>query len=204
MRRTIQTFGDLLLIPEAVQTLAIIKPSLIRKFIIAGGSPVHPTADSPKDTRDTKYMMAMATAKTYEESYEAFKLALFGESDEGAKLFESYWKRLQERTIETPMLDALPLGQGGNKQIAAVLNADKPENMSRSDPLAALKMPALIANGNNDLTLGLVRTLDLHKRLENSQMILYPRSGHGFLWQYGELFAENINTFLDSNAFGGD
>jgi pimeloyl-ACP methyl ester carboxylesterase len=62
-------------------------------------------------------------------------------------------------------------------------------------------MPVLVANGSNDLTLGLVRTLDLHARLTNSQLVLYPNSGHGFLWQYSALFAEQINLFLDSDAF---
>jgi pimeloyl-ACP methyl ester carboxylesterase len=184
-----------------VQTVAIIQPSLVRKLIIAGGSAVQPTPNSPKDTRDTKYMMGMATAATYVESKEAFKLALFGESREGAEAFANYWQRLQQRSAETPMLDPVPLDKGANNQIRAVLNADKPENGRWPDPLAALKMPVLIANGNNDLTLGLVRTLDLHARLSNSQLVLFPNSGHGFLWQYGTLFAEQITLFLDSDAF---
>lgn len=170
-------------------------------MIIAGGSPVQPTPNSPKDTRDIKYMMGMATAETYEESLTAFKHALFGESAEGARLFANYWRRLLARSIESPMLGPVPLTRGGMNQIAAVLNADKPDNMKPADPLAALNMPVLIANGNDDLTLGLVRTLDLHDRLKNSQLVLYPRSGHGFLWQYGELFANQINLFLDSDAF---
>ena len=185
----------------AVQTVAITQPSLVRKMIIAGGSPVQPIPTSPKDTRDTKYMMAMATAVTYEESHEAFKHALFGESPEGSSLFESYWKRLQDRTVEPPNLEPVPLDKGGNSQIAAVVNADKPENVKFPDRLAALRMPVLVANGSNDLTLGLVRTLDLHQRLQNSQLVIYPNSGHGFLWQYAELFAEQVNLFLDSSAF---
>jgi pimeloyl-ACP methyl ester carboxylesterase len=146
-------------------------------------------------------MMGMATAVTYEESKEAFNLALFAESHEGVEAFEKYWQRLQQRSVETPLLDPVPLDKGANNQIGAVLNADKPENARWPDPLAALKMPVLVANGNNDLTLGLVRTLDLHARLTNSQLVLYPNSGHGFLWQYSALFAKQINLFLDSDAF---
>ena len=184
-----------------VQTVAISQPSLVRKMIVAGGSPVQRTSNSPKDTRDTKYMMGMANAVTYEESKEAFKLALFGESRKGAEAFEAYWQRLEQRTVETPMLVPVPLDQGGKSQITAILNADKPENVRCPDPLSALKMPILIANGNNDLTLGLVRTLDFYDRLKNAQLLLYPNSGHGFLWQYAALFAEHINLFLDSDAF---
>lgn len=170
-------------------------------MVLAGGSPVEPTPNSPKDTRDLKYMMGMATAVTNEESKRAFKLALFGESAEGAEAFEKYWERLQGRTIEPPMLDPVPLDKGGSNQITAVMNADKLENIKWPDRLAGLKMPVLVANGNADLTLGLVRVLDLHSRIKNSQLVIYPNSGHGFLWQYAALFAEQVNLFLDSNAF---
>ena len=90
-----------------MQTVAINRPSLVRKMVIAGGSAVRPTPNSPKDTRDTKYMMGMGTAVTYDESKEAFKLALFGESQEGADAFESYWQRLQRRTVEPPSYSGL-------------------------------------------------------------------------------------------------
>lgn len=189
---------------RVVQTLCISRPALVRKVILAGGSAVQPTPNSPKDTRETKYMMGMATAETYEQGKDAFRLTPFGESLDGAQQFDSYWRRLQERSVEPLMLDPLLLDRGGTSQIAAVLNADKKGNIKLLDPLADLRMPVLIANGNKDLTLGLVRTLDLQDRLNNSQLVLYPNSGHGFLWQYGAVFAEQVNLFLDSNAFDCD
>ena len=133
-------------------------------------------------------MQAIATAVTHNETQDAFRMALFGESEAGHATFEQYWQRLQERRVESPILEALPLDRGGNNQITGVLNADKPEMKKLPDRLAELKMPVLIANGNNDLTLGLVRSLDLLNRMANAQLVIYPNSGHGFLWQYASLF----------------
>lgn len=71
----------------------------------------------------------MATARSFEESQDAFRLALFGESDLGRKQFNAYWSRLEERSAEPPLLDALELENGGKNQIDTILNADSPENI---------------------------------------------------------------------------
>ena len=170
-------------------------------MILAGASPLHPSPNSPKDTRDTKYMFGMASAVTHEESQEAFRLALFGDSDAGRKEFEQYWQRLQRRRAEPAMLEPVTQDKGCKAQITAMLNADRVENKKWPDRLAELKMPVLVANGDNDLTLGLVRSLDLLYRISNAQLVIYPNSGHGFLWQYAEPFGEQVNTFLDTDAF---
>lgn len=38
----------------------------------------------------------------------------------------------------------------------------------------------------------------LAEHLPNAQLIIYPDSGHGHLFQFPELFAENVNSFLDT------
>jgi hypothetical protein len=37
----------------------------------------------------------------------------------------------------------------------------------------------------------------LFQALPNAQLILYPDSGHGFLFQYPILFALHLSVFLD-------
>jgi pimeloyl-ACP methyl ester carboxylesterase len=166
---------------RVVQWLAVRQPELVRKVIIAAASPLVPSHDSPNDKRDTRYQMAMARAQTDQETRESFSAALFGETGKGQKHFEEYWQRLQLRRVEQPILQALPLDRGGTTQLHAIINSDKPENIPDEDPLASLKLPVFVANGDNDLTLGLERTLDIRRRIPNAQLVLYPNSGHGYV-----------------------
>ena len=39
----------------------------------------------------------------------------------------------------------------------------------------------------------------LAEHLPNAQLRIYPDSGHGFLDQYPELFAEHVIAFLDGD-----
>ena len=55
----------------------------------------------------------MATATTHEETKDAFRRALFGESGIGRRHFDEYWRRLEERSAEPPLLNALEQEPGG-------------------------------------------------------------------------------------------
>ena len=62
-------------------------------------------------------------------------------------------------------------------------------------------MPVLVANGDNDTLIPSSRSWELMTQIPNAHLILYPRAGHGFLWQYAELYATHINMFLDRTEF---
>lgn len=36
----------------------------------------------------------------------------------------------------------------------------------------------------------------LQQKVPNGQLILYPNSGHGFLYQYATLFTKHVELFL--------
>lgn len=59
-------------------------------------------------------------------------------------------------------------------------------------------MPVLVANGDNDPLVSTYHSWILMDRIKNAQLIIYPLTGHGFLYQHAELFASHIYTFLDS------
>ena len=57
--------------------------------------------------------------------------------------------------------------------------------------------PVLVSNGSNDVMLPTAQSFALYQNLSHAQLILYPDSGHGFLFQFPELFAEHVRIFLD-------
>ncbi len=68
----------------------------------------------------------------------------------------------------------------------------------RSTPvdLSAITQPTLIANGDNDRMVASVLSEDLHRRIRNSELIIYPDSGHGGIFQHHERFVPVAVEFL--------
>jgi pimeloyl-ACP methyl ester carboxylesterase len=65
------------------------------------------------------------------------------------------------------------------------------------DYLKDIKQPTLVVNGSNDVIIYTVNSYILQQHLPNAQLILYPDSAHGSLFQYPELFVGHVSIFLD-------
>ena len=63
--------------------------------------------------------------------------------------------------------------------------------------LSRITQPTLIANGDNDRMVPSVLSEDMHRRIAGSQLIIYPDSGHGGIFQYHDEFAAAAIEFLD-------
>jgi pimeloyl-ACP methyl ester carboxylesterase len=46
-----------------------------------------------------------------------------------------------------------------------------------------------------------VNSYTLSQAIPNGQLIIYPDSGHGALFQYADLFVDHVNRFLDHDDF---
>jgi pimeloyl-ACP methyl ester carboxylesterase len=64
--------------------------------------------------------------------------------------------------------------------------------------LRAITQPALVVSGSHDTMLPADNAYNMFKALSNAQLILYPDSGHGALFQYHELFVSHVRTFLEA------
>jgi pimeloyl-ACP methyl ester carboxylesterase len=62
-------------------------------------------------------------------------------------------------------------------------------------------MLVLVCNGDNDVLIPNSRSWEILSRISNAQLVIYPRGGHGFLYQYADLVAKHINLFLDGTEF---
>ncbi|TCI65186.1 alpha/beta hydrolase [Exiguobacterium sp. SH0S2] len=63
-----------------------------------------------------------------------------------------------------------------------------------------MEQPVLVTNGIKDVMVLTENSYILAEKIPNAQLIVYPDSGHGHLFQFPERFAAHVNLFLDSDA----
>lgn len=77
-------------------------------------------------------------------------------------------------------------------QIRAIRHAGK----SQPDDLSLITQPVLVANGDHDLMVHSSHSADIARRLPNAQLIIYPNSGHGGVFQHYQTFLPEALRFL--------
>jgi pimeloyl-ACP methyl ester carboxylesterase len=69
------------------------------------------------------------------------------------------------------------------------------------DYLKTIKQPVLVVNGSNDLIIYTINSYILQQNLPNAQLIIYPDSAHGSIFQYPQLFVRHVSMFLDQDQW---
>ena len=64
--------------------------------------------------------------------------------------------------------------------------------------LRAIRQPTLVASGSHDTMLPANNAYAMFKELSNAQLVLYPDSGHGALFQHHATFVSHVQTFLEA------
>ena len=59
-----------------------------------------------------------------------------------------------------------------------------------------IHQPVLVMNGESDRMVPTKNTVDLDRRLPNSQLVIYPDAGHGGVFQFHEDFVKRALEFL--------
>jgi pimeloyl-ACP methyl ester carboxylesterase len=75
---------------------------------------------------------------------------------------------------------------------------------SRNRILEAINQPVLIVSGSNDTMLPDKNAYFMFKHLKNAQLILYPDSGHGVLFQYPDSFVVQATLFCKPDGWSRD
>ncbi len=166
------------------QALVVKHPELVRKLILTGTGPAG-GKDIDKVARTTYYDILRATLTRSDPKDFLF----FNRNATGKPAAEAFIKRLQERTIDR---DA-PIKV---KAFQTQLNAIKKWGRSSPADLSRITQPTLIANGDNDRMVPSVLSEDLHRRITGSELIIYPDSGHGGIFQFHDKFAPIAVEFL--------
>lgn len=64
--------------------------------------------------------------------------------------------------------------------------------------LSAISQPSLVVSGSHDTMLPASNAYAMFNAMSDAQLLLYPDSGHGALFQHHALFVNHVRTFLDA------
>jgi pimeloyl-ACP methyl ester carboxylesterase len=62
-----------------------------------------------------------------------------------------------------------------------------------------ISQPTLVVNGNHDVMIPTLNSYTLSQRIPRAQLIIYPDSGHGVLFQFPNLFVAHGRMFLNGS-----
>jgi pimeloyl-ACP methyl ester carboxylesterase len=164
--------------------LVLKHPDLVRKLVLTGTGP-RGGKDMDKVVGTTYYDMVRATLTRSDPKEYLF----FNRNATGRLAAKAFLKRLQERTVDR---DKAMSVEGFQIQLSAITRFGR----SAPSDLSMITQPTLIANGDNDRMVPTVLSEDLHRRIKGSELIIYPDSGHGGIFQYHEKFAPVAVEFL--------
>jgi len=167
------------------QALVVKHPELVRKLILTGTGPKG-GKDMDKVAGTTYYDIVRASLTRSDPK----EFLFFNRNDTGKAAGEAFVKRLEERKEDR---DAPMKIKGFRTQLKAI----KKWGRGEPDDLSKITQPTLIANGDHDRMVPTVLSEDLHRRIAGSQLIIYPDSGHGGIFQYHDQFAPLAVKFLD-------
>ena len=129
-----------------------------------------------------------------ESSLEAFLYLFFRPSPTSQAAGKAFWERRHLRKHDA---DRPSAAQTMAAQRAAIIAWSK----TSSDPhtqLDNIRQPTLVVNGNADIMIPTINSYNLSQKIPGAQLIIYPNSGHGALFQFPELFVAHGSMFLET------
>ena len=166
------------------QDLVVKHPDLVRRLVLTGTGP-RGGKDIDKVVGVTYWDILRATLTRSDPK----EFLFFNRNAAGKPAAKAFVKRLEERTVDRDK----PIGI---KAFRTQLKAIQKFGRSAPSDLSTFTQPTLIANGDNDRMVPSVLSEDLHRRIKGSELIIYPDSGHGGVFQFHDRFAPAVVEFL--------
>lgn len=168
------------------QEIALRRPRLIRRLILSG--------TGPQGGRGFHVWCGETGERAYRDIQDGEDaLYLFFSPTEtsrakGTEFIRRIFARDHDRD-ETPALSV----RDAHAEVVADWGIPDMTKLAR---LAGITQPTLVANGDSDIMVPTVNSYLLAGHIPNAKLIIYPDAGHGFLFQYPNEFAAEVNKFL--------
>jgi pimeloyl-ACP methyl ester carboxylesterase len=166
------------------QVIAQEEPQLVRKMILAGTGPAGGEGIE-KVTRITYLDIARGQLTRRDPK----EFLFFTRTPNGRGAAKEFLARLEERTDDRDK--ALSI-----RSLRAQLKAIHHWGKQQPADLSSVHQPVLVANGESDRMVPSQNSVDLDRRLPNSELVLYPDAGHGGVFQYHREFVSAVLEFL--------
>ena len=166
------------------QVIAETDPQLVRRMVLAGTGPAGGVGID-KVTRITYLDIARGLLTRQDPKVFLF----FTRTPNGRERAKEFIARLAERTTHR---DTKVSVSTLRHQLKAIHRWGKraPQDLGKID------IPTLVVNGESDRMVPTPNTVDLDRRLPNSEIVIYPDAGHGGIFQFHDEFVTRTLEFL--------
>ena len=166
--------------------LALQSPDLVRRLVVAGSSP-----GGVKNAKPAPGKVWEIAGKP-ENVDEDFLYLFFPETSDGETVGREHLKRLTLRQSDKcPPVHA----ESVQAQFEALMHIGERDAMLSR--VGEIDKPVLMAAGIDDVMVHAYASYAATEELPQGQCIVYPQSGHGFLFHHIESFANDVGNFLD-------
>ncbi|HET6865694.1 MAG TPA: alpha/beta hydrolase [Solirubrobacteraceae bacterium] len=167
------------------QEIALVRPTLVRRLVLAATGPKG--APGMHGWRDD-----IAAAARGESKPENLLYIMFAHTETSQAKGMEFLRRFTERHEgrDAPTNDA-----ARDAQYDAVVEWGIPDHAALQR-LTAIKSPTLIIQGDNDLMIPTKLSHLMAGLIPDAQIRIYSDAAHGFLFQYPEEVAADVNAFL--------
>jgi pimeloyl-ACP methyl ester carboxylesterase len=166
------------------QEIVLMEPQLVRKMIITGSGPAG--GEGIRKVDRVTYFDMLRGYLTFQDPKQYL---FFTRTPGGIRAGKEFLARLKERS------------KARDKEITvtallAQLKALRRWGAKAPADLSRVHHPVLVANGDNDRLVPTTNTHDLARCLPNSELVIYPDSGHGAVFQFHADFVPKALAFL--------
>jgi pimeloyl-ACP methyl ester carboxylesterase len=173
------------------QEMALQAPDLVRRLVLVGTGP---RSGECMDTGTPEGNQIFGA--TYEHPNDLWLRVHFTPSDASQAAGRQFLRRSQIRTNDR---DPQVTEKAALAQRTAIAKWGAKREHAW-DYLKDIKQPSLVVNGGNDVIIYTINSYILQQNLPNAQLIIYPDSAHGSLFQYPALFVADVTRFLNAEA----
>ena len=170
------------------QQVTLDHPELVRRLILVGSSPRSGVGMASLTPEFQGYL-----AKKRDVPDELLLDVFFTQTAESQAAGREFLTRLRARKVNR---DVDVDSKTAPAQAAAIAGWGAPID-NANDYLKAIKQPTMVVAGSHDIVFYTVNDVTLQQTLPNAQLVIYPDSNHGAIYQYPDLFLKHATLFLN-------